>query len=313
MQNKTFFLTMSDGAEISVTRWAPDTEAEIKGVIQLHHGLAEHCMRYDRFGSILAENGYVLNAYDMRGHGKTAENAMSKGTGIFGKLAEKDGFNRVVEDLHEITLSLKKDFPGKKTILFGHSFGSFVSQGFIEKYSSDIDACVLCGTSGPKGAVLNVGSAVAAIVKFFEGPNRCSKLLDSASFSSYNKRIKNPVSKNAWLSRNEANVKVYEDDKWCGFPLTNSFFNDMTAGLKMIHKPENMKKIRKDLPVFFIFGAEDPVGEYGKSIENLRDIYVANGMTKVQLKAYPEDRHEILNEVDKELVEKDVLEFFDSI
>ena len=313
MQNKSFFLTMSDGVEINVTRWAPDNEENIKGIVQLHHGLAEHCMRYDRFGSILAENGYVLNAYDMRGHGRTAENAEKKGNGRFGKLTEKDGFNRVIEDLHEITLAFKKDFPGKKTILFGHSFGSFVSQGFIEKYSSDIDACVLCGTSGPKGAVVDAGAVLVNIVKFFEGPDKCSKLLDYAAFGSYNKKIENPKTKNAWISRSEANVSVYEDDKWCGIPLTNSFFHDLMSGLKMIHKPENMKKIRKDLPVFFIFGADDPVGNYGKSIEKLRDIYISNGMTNVQLKAYADDRHEILNEVDKEDVEKDVLTFINSI
>ena len=83
MQNKSFTLTMRDGMEIFLNRWMPDEDKEIKGIIQLHHGLAEHSMRYDRLGSVLAENGYVLNAYDMRGHGKTAENAEKKGTGLF--------------------------------------------------------------------------------------------------------------------------------------------------------------------------------------------------------------------------------------
>ena len=96
MQTKNFTLAMRDGMEIFVNRWAPDSEEEIKGVVQLHHGLAEHSMRYDRLGSVLAENGYVLNAYDLRGHGKTAENAEKKGNGCFGKLANKDGFNVVV-------------------------------------------------------------------------------------------------------------------------------------------------------------------------------------------------------------------------
>ena len=92
MQMKSFMMKMDDGYELCLNRWQPDSDDEIKGVIQLHHGLAEHSLRYDRFGSILAEQGYVLNAYDMRGHGRTAENADKNGTGIFGKLADKITF-----------------------------------------------------------------------------------------------------------------------------------------------------------------------------------------------------------------------------
>ena len=103
MQMKNFIMTMSDGFQISVNRWIPDEDIEVKGVIQLHHGLKEHSLRYDRFGSVLAENGFVLNAYDMRGHGRTAQNAEANGTGMFGKLADKDGFFRVTDDLFEIT------------------------------------------------------------------------------------------------------------------------------------------------------------------------------------------------------------------
>ena len=129
---------MDDGYELCLNRWQPDSEEDIKGVVQLHHGLAEHSLRYDRFGSVLAENGWVLNAYDMRGHGRSAEIADKNGTGIFGKLADKKGFDRAVLDLKAVTDNLKNDFPGKKTILMGHSFGSFVAQGFIEEYGNDI-------------------------------------------------------------------------------------------------------------------------------------------------------------------------------
>lgn len=305
---KSFMLKMDDGYELSVNRWMPDTEEEIKGVIQLHHGLAEHSLRYDRFGSVLAENGWVLNAYDMRGHGRSAENAEKNGTGIFGKLADKKGFDRAVLDLKAVTDNLKNDFPGKKTILMGHSFGSFVSQGFIEEFGSSIDACILCGTAGPRPALVGFGSFFAHLITFFTGKNKIVPLLDKLSFGSYNARIPNPRTEFDWLSANELNVDMYKMDNWCGFPLTASFFCSMTEGLVKIHKSKNMKKIPSSLPVFFIWGSDDPVGSYGATIKKLIEIYKFNGI-KVDFKEYQGDRHEILNENDKETVEKDIIEW----
>ncbi len=313
MQIKNFTIKMDDGYELCLNRWQPDSEEEIKGIIQLHHGLAEHSLRYDRFGSVLAENGYVLNAYDMRGHGRSAEIADKNGTGIFGKLADKKGFDRAVLDLKAVIDNLKNDFPGKKTILMGHSFGSFVAQGFIEEYGSEIDACILCGTAGPRRALLAVGSIATHIITFFTGKNKHVAMLDKLSFGSYNQRIKNPRTEYDWLSANDLNVDMYQMDNWCGFPLTASFFCSMTEGLNKIHKSSNIKKIPASLPVFFIWGSEDPVGDYGKTIRKLIDIYKANGLTRVDFKEYAGDRHEILNENNKEEVENDIISWISKL
>ena len=309
MNMKSFMIKMDDGYELSVNRWQPDSEEEIKGVIQLHHGLAEHSLRYDRLGSILAEKGYVLNAYDMRGHGRTAENADKNGTGMFGKLADKKGFDRAVLDLKAVIDNLKQDFPEKKIVLLGHSFGSFVSQGFIEDYGNDIDGCILCGTAGPRQALVAVGSFTAKLITFFAGKNNHTALLEKLSFGSYNNKI-NPLRTNLdWLSKNQMNVDMYIMDNWCGFPLTNSFFCSMTEGLLKIHKKSNMKKIPTKLPIFFIYGSDDPVGSYGKTIKDLFNIYKSNGIENLSIKEYPGDRHEILNEDDKEQVENDIIDW----
>ena len=307
MMMKSFTLKMDDGYELCLNRWQPDTEEEIKGVIQLHHGLAEHSLRYDRFGSVLAENGYVLNAYDMRGHGRTAEVAEKNGSGMFGKLADKKGFERAVADLKAVTDNLKNDFPGKKTIVMGHSFGSFVTQGYIEEHGNEIDACILCGTAGPRPALVTVGSIATHIITFFAGKNKSVAMLDKLAFGSYNQRVKNPRTEFDWLSANPSNVDMYKMDNWCGIPLTASFFCSMMEGLTKIHKSANMKKIPTTLPVFFIWGSEDPVGSYGATIKNLIEIYKSNGMEKIDQKEYPGDRHEILNEDNKEEVENDII------
>jgi len=313
MQIKSFTIKMDDGYELCLNRWQPDSIEDVKGVIQLHHGLSEHSLRYDRFGSVLAENGYVLNAYDMRGHGRSAELADKNGSGIFGKLADKKGFDRAVLDLKAVLDNLKNDFPSKKTILMGHSFGSFVAQGFIEAYGNEIDACILCGTAGPRPLLIKPASVFAHLITFFTGKNKCLPLLENLSFGSYNARV-NPVrTKYDWLSKNEMNVDMYMMDNWCGIPLTNSFFCSMLEGLSKIHKSSNMKKIPSALPVFFIYGSDDPVGSYGKTIKELFKIYETNGMTKLSIKEYEGDRHEILNEDDKEQVEKDIISWLDSI
>ena len=264
-------------------------------------------MRYDSLGRILAANGYVLNAYDFRGHGRTGQQQMNLHTGGFGKIADKNGFNRAIKDLNEVITSLKEDYPDKKIILIGHSFGSFVSQGFIEKYPNKINGCILIGTSGPRVLLATFGNFIANTVKLFRGGDSISKFLEKASFGSYNKRIENPKTSNAWISRNEKNIDEYESDKWCGFKLTTSFFCDATYGLKTIHKRKNINKIPLNLPIYFLYGSEDPVGGYGKTITKLYNIYKKREMADVSIKAYEGDRHEILNENDKEEVEQDIL------
>ena len=312
MALKSFSMKTSDGFEHWVNRWIPENEdpenpVKIKAAIVFNHGLAEHSLRYDRFGSILSENGYVFNAFDMRGHGKTAEISIENKSGDFGKLADKDGFKKAVSDLDEMIDDVSKSYPGVPVILMAHSFGSFVAQSYIENYHGKIAACFLIGTAGPRLALTRSGNIAANIIKFFCGKNSIVGLLDKLSFGSYNDRIPELKSKYDWLSKDDISKQMYAQDKWCGFPLKTSFYCDMTWGLCNIHKKSNMAKIDKDLPIYFLFGSDDPVGSYGKTIKELADIYKNLGLKSVTVKEYPGDRHEILNETDKETVEQDIL------
>lgn len=313
MQTKSFSQTMSDGFEIWINRWAPDSDEQIKGVIQLHHGLAEHSMRYDRLGSVLAENGFVLNAYDMRGHGHTAEDSVKNKKGQFGKIADKDGFSRAVNDLYEITNALRLVYPGKKLFLLGHSFGSFVAQSFIQRFPSIFDGCVLCGTCRQNKVLLHTGKFIAEIVKLFKGKNATSNFLEALSFGSYNRKIENPKNKYDWLSANEMNISMYDMDNWCGIPLTTSFYTDMLTGIAEIQKNKNVNKISKDLPIYLIYGQDDPVGNYGKSVKQLYNIYKKKGIKNVSIKEYEGCRHELLNETISDTVEKDIINWFSQI
>lgn len=317
MSLKSFSFKTKDGVDLWVNRWIPEAEGEdapkIKAVIVFNHGLAEHSLRYDRFGSILAENGYVFNAFDMRGHGRTAEVAVANGTGDFGKLADKNGFKKAASDVDELIDLAAKDYPGVPVILMAHSFGTFVAQNYIENYHGKITACLLIGTAGPRLPLTVSGFILASIIKFFRGKNSIVSFLDKLSFGSYNDRIPDLKSKYDWLSKDDVSNQMYAEDKWCGFPLKTSFYCDMTGGLSTIHKKSSMAKIDKDLQIYMLWGSEDPVGGYGKTIRQLAECYKKLGIKNVTLKEYPGDRHEILNETDKEQVEKDILKMLDEV
>lgn len=307
MQMENFFQTMNDGTEIAVNRWKPDNDEDIKAVIQLSHGMLEHSLRYDRLGSILAEQGYVLNAHDHRGHGRTAQNAEQKGVGMFGKLADKNGFNKVVSDLDEVILKLKSDFPGKKIIILSHSFGSFVAQSYIENYGEKVNGCILCGSTGPGTKRLAFGKFAIGFVKLFRGGNFRSKAIDKSFFKDCLKSVPNAQFPMEWVCKNPDTLMMYQNDSWCGGIPTLSFFGDIIYGLRNIHKTSNMKKIPQELPIFMIAGTEDPVGNYGESLKLLKNIYNQNGIKTVDLKLYDDCRHELFNEKNSDEVINDVV------
>lgn len=311
MKTDAITVKMDDGANICVHRWIPD--GEVRGVVQFFHGMVEHAMRYDRLGSILVENGFALIADDHRGHGQTARDAEWNSNGCFGYLADEDGFERVVQDEFAITRRIKEEFPGKKIFIFGHSFGSIVAQAYIEENATDISGCIISGTIGKRSTSAFFGSLIAEISRKVHGKYHISGTINKMTFGAYNKRIPSPTSKNDWLTRDKMIVQLYDGDLWCGFVPTVSFFCDLFRGVRRVVKKRAISSILATLPVFFIYGEEDPTGRYGKGPKKLCEMYKKAGMTNVKEKMYPGARHELLNELCREEVEKDVLDYLKSL
>jgi alpha-beta hydrolase superfamily lysophospholipase len=300
MNAETLYLTASDDQRIAIHRWLP--EEPPRGLILISHGMAEYAMRYDRFAEAAVGDGYAVFAPDHRGHGETA-GSLSK----LGYLADENGFTRVMEDLHEITLEMKKQFPNLPIVLLGHSFGSFVSQLYIETFGDLLSGCVLSGTRGPDPFQVVGAQIVAAIVGFFCGRKKVSPFLSQLSFGSNNDRITDPQSPNAWLSRDEAEVEKYDASPWAGFTCTVGFFQDLTKGLSAIHNKQNLRNIPKALPIYVVWGSDDPVGGYGKTVSRLVDLYAGLGVQDLTFKVYQGCRHEILNETNRDEVSADIL------
>ena len=304
---KEFKFKSSDGKhDINVRICVP--EGKPKGIVQIAHGIAEHSRRYEAFLQFLAENGYVAAANDHLGHGKSVADESE-----LGFFAEKDGWKYVVDDIQLLHKKLCADYPGVPSFLFGHSMGSFLTRTYIVKYPEELDGAIICGTGQQAAAIVAGGRFLSWLVCLFKGRKYRSKFLEGLAFGSYNKEFEPIRTICDWLSRNEASVDDYIADPLCGFRATAGIFNDMMGGIAFVGKKSNIAKVRKDLPVFFIAGAKDPVGEDGKGVKKVYNAFKEAGVADVDIKLYPECRHEILNELNGDEVMGDVLAFIEKI
>jgi len=299
-------LIMTDGVEVILHAWLPDMQPRY--VLVVCHGMKEFAERYDEFATFLCANGVALYAHDQRGHGETA--VASENLGF---LAERHGFGRVVDDLREVLGAVSSRYPAIKVFLLGHSFGSFVSQGYMERYGREhvISGCLLSGTAGPRLALVSSARVLAGFIRLFRGARHRSALLKWMVFGRYNLRVESPESENSWLSRDKALIRNYDADPKCTFVPTVSFFCDMFEGLFSIHTSRMMAGIPKNLPVFLFFGSEDPVGEYGSSPRKLYEAYRRMGMADVSMHEYEGGRHEMLNETNRADVMSELLSLLD--
>lgn len=286
-------------------RWEP--QGEPKGVVQIVHGIAEHIERFEPFVSYLNACGYVVVAEDHMGHGR------SIGTeGIRGYF--HGGWFAAIEDTRQLLRYTMKKYPDIPYVLLGVSMGSFMVRTLIAKYpDSGISAVVLCGTAWQPAGMLKAARSLAALICKSADEKEPSEMLQKMMFGSYNRRVEKPTSPNAWLCRDPQVVEAYDADPLCGFPPSAGLVRDMMEGFRYIQDPARLGAMRKDLPVFFIAGQEDPVGGYGTGVETCVNAFRDAGMTQVACRIYPDDRHDVLNELDKLMVWSDVTNWIDSV
>lgn len=300
-----FYFESVSGVQLHAYRWEP--EGTPKAIVQIIHGIAEHVARYDHFARYLNEQGYLVVAEDHMGHGKSICDEVPQG--YF-----KGGWDAAVEDCYRLLTDMKAEFPDVPYILFGHSMGSFLARSILIKHpDSGIDAAVICGSAWMPGAVLQGGKLMSGLLCHGEGAKKPSETLQNVMFGGYDKRIENKRTSSDWLTRDESVVDAYEADPLCGFAPTPALANAMMNGLIYIQKAENLKKMKKDLPVYFIAGAEDPVGDYGNGVRKAAEMFIASGMKQVSVRLYPGCRHEIHNELNRDEMYADTAAWMDSI
>ena len=274
-----FWFDSCGAGKIHVCRWMP--EGEPKAVFQIVHGIAEVAERYDAFAQVLAQRGFVVVADDHMGHGESVGEGDTKGYFTGG------WFSAVADSYHLLEMT-KAEYPNLPYVLFGHSMGSFMARTILCKYpDSGIDAAIICGT-GWQSAF-----ALPAVIKVVESV--CKKVGETNPDETLHKI-----------------VDAYIAHPMCGFTETTGLLRDLMTGIRHIEKPESLAAMRKELPVFFIAGGDDPVGNYGKGVRRAADAFRKAGMTDVSLHIYPLCRHEILNEINREEVYGDILQWLSS-
>ena len=303
---KDFYFNSSTGKnKIHARMCVPD--AEPRAIVQIIHGIAEYIDRYDEFMSFLADNGIIAVGTDHLGHGKSIES--EEQTGFF---AYDNGWDYVVRDEEVLRLAMHENYPELPIIVFGHSMGSFMARTLLIRYPDAFNAAIISGTGNQGAALVNGGLFMGNLVTGLKGAHHYSKFLNNLAFGSYNKIYDNPKTEYDWLSRDEANVQKYIDDPLCGFIPSCSLFRDMMTGVKFITNKKNLTAMNKDMPVYFISGDMDPVGECGKGVQKAYNNFLEAGMKDVSIKLYPGGRHEMLNEINKDEVYTDILAWLDS-
>lgn len=302
---QSLWLMMDDGAEIYVRAWsvagAGGQAERPRAVVQLAHGMTEHIQRYDDFASYLAQRGMAVVGNDHRGHGRTGEKADS-----MGYFADRDGFDRVTDDLRAVHAWAGERWPDAPRFLMGHSMGSMLARRYIQRHGDTLDGVILMGTAGDPGVPGKLGRWLARLEMRRTGPRHPSMFLTALVFGGYNKRIPHPKTAFDWLSRDAESVQAYVADPWCGFVPSAGFYFDLLTGLQLIHDDSHIARIPKQLPMLFVTGGEDPVGGYGKGVERVIAQYKRHGLCRIESMVYEGARHELLNELNKDEVYEDI-------
>lgn len=303
MQERNFYFQSQDGrTESHGMRWIP--EGEVRAVVQICHGMSEYLARYRNFAAFLADRGVLVVGHDHLGHGGSIEERKD-----YGFFAEKNGNQILIQDIHRVYQYTRKDFPDIPYILLGHSMGSFLVRQYLCHFGSELDGAVLCGTGYYPYWLTRLGMMIAQGESALWGNHYRSRLLLWMSFGSYNAKFHPNRTNFDWISRDPAVVDAFVRDPECGFPFTVNGYYNLFRGMSKIVRPVDLARMPGKLPVLMIAGGRDPVGDFGRGVRKVENLFRQVGMEQVKCILYPEDRHEILNEPDRREVYEDIWEW----
>ena len=276
---------------LNVIIW--ETEKEPIGVLQIVHGMAEYIDRYNNFAKYMTEQGFNVIGHDHLGHGHSVSDERD-----YGFFAEENGDKIIIEDMHSVTQYAREKWEELPNFILGHSMGSFCLRQYLTKYSNDVFGAIIMGTGWIPSAAALLGKTIATNTCKSKGSHTVNPLLIKLTLEPYNKPFAPARTNCDWLSRDEKQVDLYVNDKLCGFDFTAGAYKDFFTVLEKIAKNRQLIGMRKSLPILITSGSVDPVGGK-KACEKLNAQYKRCGIDDVTLKLWENDRHEILNELDK--------------
>lgn len=292
MTNMTEFTFLStDGkTQLHGMRWEPEG-GSVRAVLQICHGVAEHIARYDAFARYLNGLGIAVVGHDHLGHGLSLPEG---GTPVY--FGAGSTWNTVVDDIYVLHQRIRLWYPDVPLCIMGHSMGSFLTRTYLIRYPGTVKAAVIMGTGWQPKAVIAGGMAVAKAVGAVVGENGTSDLVTNLAFGAYNKLFAPNRTSCDWLSADEGNVDAYMADPLCGADATVGLFRQMLSGIRFNQKLSNLRQMDPRIPVLFVAGEKDPVGDCGNGVRRTYQEFRRAGVLDCTLKLYPGLRHEILNE-----------------
>lgn len=297
----------TDKLELSALRFEPDNAEDIKGIVQLVHGMNEYKERYIPFMEYLTDHGYICVIHDHRGHGASVKSPDDLGYMYEG------GYEALIDDTHEITLEtkayskelIKEPLP---YILLGHSMGSMVVRCYLRKYDADIDKLVVIGCPSKKPG-MKPGLALIKMVTNIKGEKTRSKFISDLVVGDYEKRFKKEGVPHMWVNSDPEKVKKYNEDPLCNYMFTLNGYLNLVKLTMLTYTDGGYVMNKPNLPIRFFSGAEDPCAVNEKAFNNAMELLKKQGYKDVDGIMYPNLRHEILNEDAKDMVYEDILNF----
>ncbi len=299
------YLSQDKQTQIHAIAWEPDCEPV--AVLQICHGMVEYIDRYDAFAGYLNEHGYYVVGNDHLGHGESVVSDEKHGY-----FADPNGNECVIGDINKLRKMTREKFPDIPYFMLGHSMGSFLVRQYIESYGAGLAGVIIMGTGSQPNFTLRLGKMLCRRAAKRHGWDYRSDRINNMAFGSYNKQFEPARTSVDWLTKDEAVVDAYINHPWCTFKFTVNGYYHMFCGIQAAQDPKQIAQIPKDLPMFFVSGACDPVGGNGEGVKKAFESYKDAGIADVTMKLYENDRHEILNETDRDTVRADLLEWLEA-
>ncbi len=298
------FPSVSGLCDIYAQSAAPIDYGSIKGVVQISHGMAEYSNRYSKFALELCKAGYAVFISDHVGHGASITDK-----DMLGFFGEENGEETFIDDLKTLTDMAKAEYPDLPFFMLGHGMGSLIARKYTAKYGYLLDGVIYSGTSGENPA-LGVGLLLANAMIKQNGPMHRSELLDTIAFGAYNRKTKKRTERD-WSTRDESEVDKIIADELCGYTYTVSGMKVLFTTLKQVTTRRWYNTIPLSMPIFLVSGSMDPVGDYSKGVKETYRMLKKTGHRNVSMKIYEGARHEILNEINRDEVYADIIEWLD--
>lgn len=308
MKNEVFKYKSADNKTmIDAVRWLPDN-GEYRAILQITHGMIEYKERYMPFAEFLTKNGFMVVAHDHLGHGESVNSKTD-----WGYMSDKNPSDTLVEDMHTLRTMIQSANAGTPYFMLGHSMGSYMLRKYLAKYGNGITGAIVMGTGNIEDSTTKAAMFLTKMVAKFHGWHYYSPFIEGLTFSKPYKKydLTGKDASNSWLTKDPEIVKAYYSNPKCTFKFTLNAYLGLFEAVYFDNQKNNIAKIPKELPIYIVSGEDDPVGDLGEGVKKVYQKFKQAGLKDVTCKLYATDRHEILNETDKEQVYADLLQWLE--